>query len=199
MVSRILVRPLRPLLAAALGVVAACLLIAPAVAHTDLISVDPADGTRLEQVPRQLTLEFSEEMDPGLSTVTLQVDDGARTKLEVATGRSASILVATVPSSMGAEPGGVSRWRTAFRVVSRDGHPVAGESSFTVRRADTSSEERLTTAATPKNQDDSTASRGSEDDDDTPWGLIALAAAVLGLLGLTILAAVRLLGRDPDA
>lgn len=199
MVSHVRVRWVPALLVAMVGVVTACLLAGPAAAHTDLISVDPADGARLEKVPSQLTLEFSEEMDPGLSTVTLQVDDGARTKLDVATGRSASILVATVPSSMGAEPGGVSRWRTAFRVVSRDGHPVVGESSFTVRRADALSEERLTTAATPKNQDDSTASRGSEDDDDMPWGLIALAAAVLGLLGLTILAAVRLLGRDPEA
>lgn len=188
------------ILAAALGVIAVFLLMGPAAAHTDLISVDPADGTRLEQVPRQLTLEFSEEMAPGLSTVTLQrSDDGTPTKLAVATGRSASILLAAVPSTMVAEPGTVSRWRTAFRVVSKDGHPVAGESRFTVRTADAASEERPKTAPTQEGQDVQTAPPSDRDDGDTPWGLVAAAVAVLGLLLLSVLAAMRLLRRDPDA
>ncbi|QBX57269.1 copper resistance protein CopC [Nocardioides seonyuensis] len=199
MVSHVRVRWVPALLAAMVGVVTACLLAGPAAAHTDLISVDPADGAGLEKVPSELTLEFSEEMDPGLSTVTVQVDGGAPTTLEVTAGRSASILVATVPSSLAAQPGTVSRWRSAFRVVSKDGHPVAGESSFTVRTADAPREERTSAAPTPAGEEAHTSPPSGGDDSDIPWGLVAAAVAVLSLLLLTVLAAVRLLKRDPDA
>ncbi|MBU2074922.1 MAG: copper resistance protein CopC [Actinobacteria bacterium] len=186
-------------LAMACGALSVVLLGAPAAAHTDLISVDPADGSRLDRAPRQLVLEFSEEMNPGLSTVTLAVDGGEPTRLELAAGRSPSMLVATVPASQVAEPGETSRWRAAFRVVSADGHPVAGESSFTVLVADIPDGQQASPTPTPQGSDTDTTRSAPEPDEEqggVPWLLIAIPGAVLGLILLVVVAVRRLLGRD---
>ncbi|QWC85719.1 copper resistance protein CopC [Nocardioidaceae bacterium] len=190
------------MLAMTCGVLTVVLLGAPAAAHTDLISVDPADGLRLDRAPRQLVLEFSEEMNPRLSTVTLAVDGGDPTQLELANGRSPSTLVATVPASQAAEPGDASRWRAAFRVVSTDGHPVAGETSFTVLPADNPDEQGARpTSPTPQGQEAETMEQIPETDEEdggVPWLLVVAPAVVLGVLLLVVMAAMRLLRRDEE-
>jgi len=188
-------------LAIVCGVMGAVLFGAPAAAHTDLISVDPADGSRLDRAPRELVLEFSEEMDPGLSTVTLGIDGGDSTDLDLATGRSPTTLVATVPASLVAEPGVASRWRAAFRVVSADGHPVAGETSFTVRSADIPERQEAGTTPTPQVPETGTRESTPEPDEDqggVPWLLIAIPVTVLGVLSLAVVAVMRLLRRDQE-
>ena len=123
------------------GVMGAVLFGAPAAAHTDLISVDPADGSRLDQPPRQIVLEFSEEMNPELSTVTLGIDGGDFTDLDLAIGRSPSTLVVAVPASLVAEPGAASRWRsgwcprTATRSQGRPPSPCAPLTSRSGRKS----------------------------------------------------------------
>lgn len=188
----------------ACGVMGVVLLGAPAAAHTDLVSVDPADGSRLDRAPRQLVLEFSEEMDPGLSTVTLAVDGGDSIRLDVDNGRSPSTLVATVPADPVAEAGGSTRWRAAFRVVSTDGHPVAGETSFTVLSAESAKGERAGPAPEPEPEPEGpdTENSGSvpgPDEDGAPWLLVATPVAVLGVLFLVVMAVMRLLRRDEVA
>ena len=183
------------------GVMGAVLFGAPAAAHTDLISVDPADGSRLDQPPRQIVLDFSEEMNPELSTVTLGIDGGDFTDLDLAIGRSPSTLVVAVPASLVAEPGAASRWRLAFRVVSADGHPVAGETSFTVRSADIPERQEIGTTPTPQVPETGTRESTSEPDEDeggVPWLLIAIPVTVLGVLSLAVVAATRLLRRDQE-
>jgi copper resistance protein C len=198
-------RSARSVMTLVVGVFFVCLLGVPAFAHTDLISVDPADTARLAQVPGEVTLEFSEEMNPELSTATLQVDDSAPTTLDLANGRSASTLVATVPASMTVEPDAVSRWRVAYRVVSADGHPVAGESTFTVRRTDVPSEDPSggpsSTEDTGEGSEGAAAPTRNAEDRETgiPWALVALPVGVLILLLLAVLAVMRLLKLDQDA
>ena len=86
-----------------------------------------------EQVPTRVRLEFSDDMDPALSTVTLREGDGAGTSLELASGRTrdrAGGNGAGLADAGGRDaPGG----RSTFRVVSRDGHPVVGTLEFVVR------------------------------------------------------------------
>lgn len=188
-------------LVSAIALLAVCLFGAPASAHTDLISVAPADQARLDQVPRALILEFSEEMNPGLSTATLRVDGGAPRTLDLANGRALSTLVATVPATMDAAPDAVSQWRVAFRVVSADGHPVAGESTFTVRATGAPSESPVPSEAAT---DDAVEEAGPEPSGDDreggiSWTLVGLPVAVLALLFLAVLAATRLLKSDQDA
>ncbi|GAB6987323.1 copper resistance protein CopC [Nocardioides pyridinolyticus] len=187
-------------LAMACGVTGVLLLGAPASAHTDLISVDPADGSRLDGAPGQLVLEFSEEMNPGLSTVTLTIDGGDSTRLEVDQGRSPSTLVATVPAPPAAEPGDTSRWRAAFRVVSADGHPVAGKTSFIVSLPDDPDGQGVRPAPQdPETQTATSSPEPDKDEDGVPWLLIATPVAVLGVLALVVVAVMRLLGRDEVA
>lgn len=187
------------------GVLALVLLGAPAAAHTDVISVSPADGTRLDRAPRQLVLRFSDEMNPELSTVTLQVDGGASTTLDVTNGGSRSTVVAQIPGSLAGDSDTVSRWRVAFRVVSADGHPVAGDFSFSVRPSTGPDEGDAPTEGASESEPpvaEPTEAGGDDgddgDDSGVPWVLIAIPVAVLGVLVLLVLAAMRLLRRDEE-
>src|SRR4051812_15724221 len=54
-----------------LGLALAMMLVTPAAAHADLVRSDPAAGALLEAAPKQLVLEFSEELDSGFSRVQL--------------------------------------------------------------------------------------------------------------------------------
>lgn len=190
------------MLALASGLLSVLLLGAPAAAHTDLVSVNPADGSRLERAPRELFLEFSEEMNPALSIVTLAVDGGDSTRLEVDNGRSPSTLVATVPAAAVAEADEATRWRAAFRVVSADGHPVAGETSFMVLSAN-SSDDEPGASRTPAPQSLESDPKGSppepeEIEGGVPWLLVAIPVAVLSVLFLVVAAAMRLHGRGRE-
>ncbi len=53
-----------------------------AAAHSELVTSDPADGATLATLPTAITGDFSEEVDPGRSSMELRGPDGAR----VATG-----------------------------------------------------------------------------------------------------------------
>lgn len=181
------------------------LIISPAGAHTDLIGSDPPQGASLDEVPRELRLEFSDAMDPGLSAVTLQVEGGGSVPLELQIGANRNVLLATVPTSLQPQDGTASAWKATFRVVSRDGHPVVGTVEFVVRIPSPTS--------LPQDDDSSTASTGSAEDaepdaadqsDETrdggdAWPLVAVGAGMLGLLALAVGATMRLIGRDRDA
>lgn len=179
---------------------------APAAAHTDFLGADPEDGATVDGLPGAIRLEFSDPMDPSLSTVVLRSGDGDNIKLELASGVRPGVLVATVPVSLSPDDGTTTRWTVSFRVVSRDGHPVVGTTKFVVRApkaepapdpsstpsAETSEPAATSAAAGASGSDDSAASGGNG------W-LIVVGVGVLALLGLGAAAVMRLAGRDPDA
>ncbi|MEP7737885.1 copper resistance CopC family protein [Nocardioides sp. 31GB23] len=180
------------------------LMAAPAAAHTDLLTTDPADGDRLGAPPTALTLTFTEEMSPGLSTITARVDNGETMNLDVVNGASPTELVATVPEARAGNESGLSdptQWHVAYRVVSRDGHPVAGSYTFTVRpsagqKAPATSE--ATTAPSPPTQADADA--GRDEPTGASGGVLAFIGLVtLGLVVLTGIATVRLIRRGRGA
>ncbi len=94
-------------------------------AHARLVSITPADGARLDTSPRQITLTFDEPMPLELAQVIL-TRDGGPVELGAPTARDAGV---TVPITGQLRPGG---YRIVWRATSDDGHPISGESTFTV-------------------------------------------------------------------
>jgi methionine-rich copper-binding protein CopC len=96
----------------------------PAYAHAALVGTDPRDGASLERLPDAVGLEFSEPVTR--SEVVLTAPDGTRMPLDV--GARDREVTATV--GPGADVDQRGTWTIAYRVVSVDGHPIAGTSTF---------------------------------------------------------------------
>lgn len=117
---------------AALTVVAAVLFsvlltTATAFAHGSLIASSPADGQRLQQGPRLVTLTFDDDIrDDGMNQVAVTGPDG--TQWTDGRVRVAGAVVTTTVRGWG--PAG--EYTIGYRVVSADGDPVAGEVTFTL-------------------------------------------------------------------
>lgn len=187
---------------------------APASAHTDFLGADPRDGSTLRDLPREVRLEFSDDMDPNLSTATIQVGDGDARQLALSNGDRANVLAATLPESLADSltPGTTTRWTLSFRVVSRDGHPVAGSTAFTVRSSGsetTSPSSAPSASPTASSVPDPPSSEASEEEaadapeavatDSRKGWLVAVAVGVLVLLVLAVATVMRLVGRDSEA
>ncbi len=104
-------------------------------AHSALVSVIPADGSSLDVGPTELVLTFNEDINPRFTQLALS--------------RSGTVITLSPPTVAGpvlrstlSDPG-PGAYRIAYRVVSADGHPISGETKFTVRGQST------TTPATP--------------------------------------------------
>jgi copper transport protein len=114
---------------AALAAVLGFLFASPAAAHAELVATDPANGAGLAQAPDEITMTFTE-------SVTL-LDGGIRLVDSVG---------ATVPTSEPVVDGHTVTWAmprklpdgsytVTWKLVSSDGHPVAGAFSFGVGAA----------------------------------------------------------------
>ena len=113
-----------------LAVVAIVVGVSPAGAHAELESSDPQDGTTLASAPASISFTFGEQILSEGNAVTL-TDVAADTRLEVGPVEvdGDTVSVAWPESSPAGE------FRAAYRVVSADGHPIAGTISFTVEQA----------------------------------------------------------------
>jgi methionine-rich copper-binding protein CopC len=96
----------------------------PASAHAALVGTDPADEAVVEEVPGTVTLEFNEPVTR--SELVLTAPDGSRVPLDV----SARDREVTGRLRDGTADGQRGTYTIAYRVVSADGHPIAGESTF---------------------------------------------------------------------
>lgn len=124
---RALVAALATLLIASGGVLLGT---APAFAHDELVSSDPASGSTVDALPAALTLTFSGDLLSDASTTVIQVTDASGASL--ADGApSVSGNVVTQPLA-GPASGSIA---VAWRVVSSDGHPISGEFAFTANAA----------------------------------------------------------------
>lgn len=185
----------------------------PASAHTDFLGADPRDGSTLRDLPREVRLKFSDDMDPNLSTATIRVGDGDARRLVLSSGARATVLAATLPDSLADSltPGTTTRCTVSYRVVSRDGHPVAGSTAFTVRVSapetaapDSDPPSSRTASSAPdgpssKASDPETvdAPEAVPSDDRRGW-LVAVGLGVLVLLVLAVATVMRLVGRDSE-
>lgn len=109
----------------AVAVLLPCLLVGaagPAAAHATLLSTDPADQSSIEVAPKAVTLTFNEPV--GRPAVVVTAPDGSRVS-----GRVSALDSKVTADLTGAAQKGT--YTVAYRVVSVDGHPIAGESTFT--------------------------------------------------------------------
>jgi copper transport protein len=96
-------------------------------AHAMLVSSEPAADSVVATSPIRVRLEFSEEIEPSLATVSLIRSNGRVDRL-VVSGDPHDVNAIIAPVS-GLTHGG---YRVSWRVVSADGHPVSGSYAFWV-------------------------------------------------------------------
>lgn len=111
------------LLAGLAGLLTALCLASAAWAHATLVSAEPADGSVLAQPPRTVQLHFNEGVTPAAIGL---VDAGGKTREIAARAVGPSVLV-VLPEDL---PRGTQI--VSYRVVSQDGHPVAGSLVFSI-------------------------------------------------------------------
>ncbi|HYT09374.1 MAG TPA: copper resistance CopC family protein, partial [Mycobacteriales bacterium] len=102
---------------------------APALAHAELVGTDPADGSRLQAAPSQVTVSFSENvsLDPGfLKVVDSKGEQVSNGPVNHPGGQGSKVSVA-LRSGL---PDG--SYLVSYRIVSTDSHPIGGSFSFVV-------------------------------------------------------------------
>ncbi len=124
-------RPSVPRLRAAAGLLALLALLtwagtAPASAHDQLLSSDPADGAVLDAPPVAVTLTFSAEILP-ISPTVLVRDSAGAVVVDAEPSVTGAVVTQSMPPTVAA-----GLYSVAWRVVSADGHPIEGTFAFTV-------------------------------------------------------------------
>jgi copper transport protein len=95
-------------------------------AHAVLESSSPADGSRLEQSPSEVTLHFDEAVAP-IAHDTRVLDESQKTvSTNVSSNESSTVTIGLRPSLP------VGTYIVQFRVLSADSHPVSGTITFGV-------------------------------------------------------------------
>lgn len=113
------------LAAALLALAALAVPAAPAMAHADLVSSDPADGATLAAPPDAVSLTFSEALLE--ETVDVAIESGGEVVASDAVQAEGATVLVPWPAAAASGDYSVN-----FRVVSADGHPIEGSVSFTI-------------------------------------------------------------------
>jgi copper resistance protein C len=174
---------LRLLTAALVAVVTLLLGASPALAHTRLVSSDPADGASLSTAPEAVSLTFSENIKAEFATVSVVGPDG--TNHQTGELSAADGVVRTAVSPLG--PAG--RYEISYRVVSDDGHPVQGVVAFTLTTPGPAAAPSPAAAAPATTQVDPQAGAQQDDRGSAAW--LWIVGAVV-LVGAGTVAALRL-------
>jgi len=151
----------RGILAGLLAAVFGLLLASPASAHAELVASTPGNGARLAQAPAEVQMRFTEAVNliPGGIRLVDEAGASVRTPEPAVAGHT---LTWRMPTDL-AQGSYVVSWR----VVSSDGHPVAGAFSFGI-----GAPARAVAGNTPT----------------TPWMVVA--ARLAGYLGFALFAGV---------
>jgi copper transport protein len=183
---------------AAAGVVAAAVATAglalgpaPADAHAELISTEPASGEQLDEAPSQVVLRFSESVDVADDAVEVLTAGGDRVDAGDPghpNGEGSSVAVDLPSLDDGT-------YVVSWRVLSADSHPVSGAFTFGVGDAAAS----LSDADAQVLVDDARAGAGSDRVVGVTYGIVrfaAFAALVVLVGGVIFVAALWPAGAD---
>jgi hypothetical protein len=99
---------------------------APARAHAQLVSTDPAKDVTLTGAPAAVTLTFSERLNPDFATIV--VSDAATRRIAT----SAPVIDAATGTVTLTRPLANGVHTVAYRLVSVDGHTLQGSYAFTL-------------------------------------------------------------------
>jgi len=102
-------------------------------AHAELVKITPELNAQLSTAPKDVVLEFNEPVSTSFATVVVTTAAG----VSMTSGKP-MVVGAKVTQALNPRLA-AGAYRVAFRVVSADGHPVTGESGFTLRLASTTS------------------------------------------------------------
>lgn len=171
--SRVSARALA-VLVALLGIVSGLSVVgvAPASAHDILIRTSPVDGSTVARLPDVIVLTFNE---PGQADGTVVAVTGPAGN--VSSG-AAMLIDSDVRQAVG--PGSpAGRYTVDWRVVSADGHPVAGSFSFTAAKGTSGT-------ATPRPRDASTIPAAAAGNPDAKAWLIGATVAIFAIFAMGI-------------
>ncbi len=97
----------------------------PAGAHAALVAAAPDDGATLTSAPSRVVLRF----DENVRTSSVLVVDGPSGRVSHGPTRVVDDTVG-VAVTLAPRPSYVGQYTVGYRVVSSDGHPVAGRTTF---------------------------------------------------------------------
>lgn len=167
----------------------AALTAGPAMAHAGFVGSDPAEGATITASAEQLSLTFTEDINPDLAVVTLTGSDGEQVGLPAPVVEGPEVVQPLPPLDADA-------LTLAYRVVSADGHPVQGTLALTAQGSDESPAAATSAApaltAAPSTAGVESRAGGTADDGRGAAGWW-VGAGVVGALG--VVAAVVLRGR----
>jgi copper resistance protein C len=172
---------------------------APARAHNELVASVPADGARAEAAPSRVELVFDRDVRPEAAVVVTGPDgaDHAGGNPQVA---GSTVTVPLRPL------GRAGTYEAAYRVVSADGHPIAGTIRFAAPAAEATAPTDATALPEAIAPTDATARAGAGnlggsagDESPSSWALPAVGAGGVALVLLTgaVSARRRRTGRGP--
>src|ERR1700712_3110204 len=95
-----------------------------AFAHASLVATEPRDGSMVAQAPKTVRLRFNEPVTPAVIRV---IDSDGKTRNDAAVRAVDETVEITLPTGLPAGTQVIS-----YRVISADGHPVAGSMMFSV-------------------------------------------------------------------
>jgi copper transport protein len=95
-----------------------------AFAHASLVSTEPRDGSMIAQAPKTVRLRFNEPVTPAVIRV---IDSDGTIRNDAAVHAADETVDIALPASLPAGTQVIS-----YRVISADGHPVAGSMMFSV-------------------------------------------------------------------
>lgn len=130
---RSLQRSCAPILAAL--AVTATLTVAPAVpaaAHSKLTASTPANGARLSTTPESLSFTFDQTLQPVPSWDAVLITGPGSTPHPARSVRTAGNTLYADCDRLGA----AGTYTISYRVISGDGHPIAGHITITLARPD---------------------------------------------------------------
>ena len=96
-----------------------------ALAHAALRQATPAVGSTIDTAPREVTLSFSDKLEPAFSTIEVTGPGGAR----VDEGKA---QVSGNTMRIGLKAGGPGTYRVRWRALSVDTHSTQGSFTFQV-------------------------------------------------------------------
>ena len=93
-------------------------------AHASLVAAEPADGSVLATAPKTVQLRFNEPITPAVISL---IDASGKTRSDVAVRAVDQTITMTLPETL---PRGTQI--VSYRIISADGHPVAGSLVFSI-------------------------------------------------------------------
>jgi len=99
---------------------------APASAHAELVRITPRANAQLTTAPAKVVVQLNEPVSKSFATVVVTSADGVNVVRGTPTFSGGTVTQALRPGLLS----GI--YRIAYRVSSNDGHPVTGESRFTL-------------------------------------------------------------------